>query len=460
MPFAAADFARDLNVAVQRARVMMPARHVARFRDDACNWLAGASVSSPSFSSAGTTTPDHGFLKRVPPALVGFSNAQVAVKVPRLLLGRQAGLSTINFAHRTDDLGWGSTRVVEGPHLDLLQRAVVNGGSLSDTQIKATRYWSLCMACVSLAGQFHGAHTESELLRHARDFIAWGLDTPAADVSAPVRLARKAPIVVAPIVDSDCYSIVDGHHQAAVAAFQGAQEITARSLRLATRTPLQVHLSRMSWLNGERHRLYQPIQSPELGRSWVTVRRCDDRLTKMMSFIERLGELPAEPSYVDLACCYGWFVAKMAEAGFRSTGVERDASAGPLGMHAYGLHRDQMVTGDAWDWLRSESPRSTTLVSCFSLIQHILMAGGQTQLRVFVQLLDRVTDRVLFIDSGEDHERMYARYLSNWNAQTIEAFLRANTSFDDVINLGPDEDGTGLYKDNYGRHLFACVRWT
>lgn len=388
--------------------------------------------------------------------LLQRASSTVTIALPSLLLGRHGGVGAGDLVRATGDLGWGSTRLVDGPHLELLRLAAARGGDLTDAEIESSRYWRLGAACLSLAGRFHGAHTEPELLQVARDFIASGLDDGCAPAAAEP--GGTASILVAPVVGSSSYSILEGHHRAALAAFHGASEIPAISLRIATRTPLQAHLGRMSWLSGERHRLYQPLTSPDLGRDWVTVRRCDDRLSKMTAAIDELEVRPADSSYVDLACCYGWFVAEMSEAGFRSIGVERDPLVKPLGMYAYGLDESQLIVGDVWDWLRSTPPRGTTIVSCFSLIQHILMAGGESQLRDFVQLLDRATGRALFIDSGQDHERMYARHLQQWNAETIKAFLNANTTFDEITDLGPDTDGIGEYEGNYGRHLFACIR--
>jgi len=42
----------------------------------------------------------------------------------------------------------------------------------------------------------------------------------------------------------------------------------------AQETPLQLELSEMSWLAGERNRIYQPIDAPELAEKWITVRKC------------------------------------------------------------------------------------------------------------------------------------------------------------------------------------------
>jgi hypothetical protein len=75
-----------------------------------------------------------------------------------------------------------------------------------------------------------------------------------------------------------------------------------------------------------------------------------------------------------------------------------------------------------------------------------------------VRLLDRVTRRVLFLDTGEGHEAWFRESLAGWDAEKIAAFLTEHGTFDEVIDLGPDCDAIPPYENNYGRHLFACVR--
>ena len=57
----------------------------------------------------------------------------------------------------------------------------------------------------------------------------------------------------------------------------GGPSLSCQSFLIVTpaqETPLQLELSEMSWLAGERNRIYQPIDAPELAEKWITVRKC------------------------------------------------------------------------------------------------------------------------------------------------------------------------------------------
>ena len=47
--------------------------------------------------------------------------------------------------------------------------------------------------------------------------------------------------------------------------------------------------------------------------------------------------------------------------------------------------------------------------------------------------------------------------LPGWNPDFIERWLRENTTFDEIVRLGTDEDVV-TFPGNYGRTLFACIR--
>ena len=48
--------------------------------------------------------------------------------------------------------------------------------------------------------------------------------------------------------------------------------------------------------------------------------------------------------------------------------------------------------------------------------------------------------------------------LPEWDPPFIAKFLEKNSTFDEIIDWGPDADAVAPYQDNYGRHLFACIR--
>lgn len=383
-----------------------------------------------------------------------WRSGTLEVPIERILLGGQNRLDAREFAVAAEDPLWASTRLVDGPHVRFLLEH--GDRSPSDAEILATDYAQLARRCISLSGQFFSAQDDAGIVAVARRFLGHA----RGDLDDPVRLPHQSapgdPVRLAPIRASDCFQVVDGHHRIAAAWVRGQRVVAARVKRVPVRTPLQEVLDAMSWIGGERE-LYQPIDAPELKRSWATVRRCTDRLTLMQAVLAYLELTPEETSYLDVACCYGWFVARLGELGFRAEGVERDPLGQQVAAMAYGVPTERVVVGDAVDFLRATT-RRWDVVSCFSLLHHFVLGRGSADAAELVRLLDRVTGRVLFLDTGQEHEAWFARSLAGWDAARVAQFLTEHGSFDRVIDLGPDQDAVGPYAQNYGRHLFACVK--
>lgn len=405
----------------------------------------------------------HGGVRRVPlPAPVRrwayqrlpWRPGTTTVPIERVLLGGQNRLSATQFADALGDPLWASTSVVDGPHAALLCDA--REWSLSDAEILASDYGRMARACVASSGEFFSARDDAGIVEVARRFIdlAW-LDR-TDDRRLPHQSAPGQPVLLAPVRGSDCFQVVDGHHRLAAAWVAGERFVTARVKRFAVSTPLQDILDAMSWIGGERE-LYQPVAAPELVQSWVTVRRCTDRLAAMRRVIEGLGLEPRAASYLDVASCYGWFVARMGEQGHPAEGVERDPLGARLANLAYGVDPAAITTSDAVDFLEA-AERRWDVVSCFSLLHHFVLGRGKVGPEELVHLLDRVTGRVLFIDTGQEHEAWFADSLAGWDTARVARFLTEHGTFDRVVDLGPDRDAVPPYQDNYGRHLFACIR--
>jgi hypothetical protein len=384
-------------------------------------------------------------LRRIPvpaPARIALSKAllrrpwSLAVPVEKLLLGPQNArdYSAADFAAHLGDLMWPSTPVADGPHVALLRQRPA-----TDEEILASPYGKMALACVRSQGRYFAATDPAGVVAGARAFLD-GATRPG-----------DAPILVAPVKGSDYYQVLDGHHRIARAIVRGEVTVDVTAKWFAVTTPLQDLLTQMSWLDGDRQ-LYQPLPGPELRQSWPTVRRCTDRLEKMSAFLDRAGG-----SYLDVASCYGWFVAEFAKRGYDAGGMERDPLAVPLGQAAYGLPDGAIQVGDCVELLRSAG-RTWDVVSCFSLLHHFVLGRGSVNEVELIKLLDSVTGRVLFLDTGQDHEEWFQQSLRGWNAEHVAAFLREHTTFDEIIDLGPDADAVPPYDRNYGRHLFACVR--
>jgi hypothetical protein len=368
---------------------------------------------------------------------------KVTVPVERLLLGAQAGWTAREFAERTGDLLWPSTRLIDGPHVALLRL-----DDPTDEEILASPYARMARRCIDAGGTYFGATDDAGILESARRFRSG-----ERGERRPEQSGRIDPILVAPVRGSDCFQVLDGHHRLARAVVRGETSVHVVTKWLPVTTPLQDLLLRMSWLDGSRE-LYQPLAAPELERDWTTVRRCTDRLEKMRGFLTERG---ITGSYLDVASCYGWFVAQMGRAGFEASGLERDPLAVPLGRAAYDLREGQIDTGDAVELLSGAS-RTWDVVSCFSLLHHFALGRASVDAEELAGLLDQATGRVLFLDTGQENEAWFRTSLAGWNPTTIAGFLRRTTTFEEIIDLGPDDDARPPYADNYGRHLFACVR--
>jgi hypothetical protein len=381
----------------------------------------------------------------------------LTVPVDRLLLGAQNArhYSAAGFAEQLGDLMWPSTPVADGPHVGLLRLADERGDDLTDAEILDSPYGVMAAACIRAQGRYFGATDLAGVVSVARSFIARHRGRPSAVGEGHSRPGD--PILVAPIKGSDHHQVLDGHHRVALAIARGDRTVRVTAKWLPVTTPLQDLLIRMSWLDGDRQ-LYQPLPGPELRTAWPTVRRCTDRLEKMTAFLGEWKLLPpVTASYLDVASCYGWFVKEMGKVGYDANGMERDPLAVPLGRAAYGLADGDVQIGDCVELLRTAG-RTWDVVSCFSLLHHFALGRGAVSEKELIRLLDAVTGRVLFFDTGQDHEAWFAESLRGWDTAAVAAFLREHTTFDEIIDLGPDADAVPPHEKNYGRHLFACVR--
>ncbi|MDN4161715.1 class I SAM-dependent methyltransferase [Nocardioides abyssi] len=380
------------------------------------------------------------------------------IALPKVLVGGQNGLPASVIAEATGDLLWGSRSIADGPHVALLRAGAQR--PLTDEEILASAYADLARACIAVSGQYFGVTDEAGILRLSRDFLARaaapvGMTLPQAGPVRPHQSEPGVPILLAPVRDSDCYQVVDGHHRLAIQVVQGSVGVRAKVRRLSVTTPLQDVLDEMSWIGGERE-LYQPVDAPEVRHGYRVVRRCTDRLAMMAPLLEEVAAEVDRPSYLDVAACYGWFVDAVGRAGYDAEGVERDPAAPRVAAALHGTDPTRIHVADAVDFLAGD--RTWDVVSCFSLLHHFVLGRGPCPPEELVRLLDRATGRVLFLDTGQAHERWFRDSLPEWDAEHVRSFLAEHTTFDRIIDLGTDSDAVAPYEENYGRHLFACVR--
>lgn len=376
------------------------------------------------------------------------------VPMDKLLLGGQCGTHAATYGRIIDDPTWSSTQLKNGPHASLYRLALEDPESLlPDCDLLATDYGQMAKTQLEKMSHYFLLTDGDAIRRHIERRVE---EFRSANESGydPLGESPSLPLV-RPIRDSDCYEIVDGHHRLAQGLVLGATKARVEVTYLEGTTSMQDFLRSMSWL-GSKKEIYQPLPFPEVASEWVLVRQCTDRLEKMLRFIREQG-ISSDGSYLDVASCYGWFVAEMAKEGFKSRGLERDPLGAELGEIAYGLNRDAIMVGDATSILEGQG-KKWDIVSCFSLIHHFGLTNNRVGLDRFLRALDNVTGSVLFLDSGQEHERNYRELLKGWTTDGIRQMVLDATSFTDVTLLGPDGDGVGEYAGNYGRVLFAFTR--
>jgi hypothetical protein len=378
------------------------------------------------------------------------------IGLDQLLVGGWNGMSASRFAEATGLLLDPSTQIRDSSQVDLLRRYDALGELIYDAAaLRETPYFARISAAAKISGHHRGAKTDDDLLQVAREFLDRYRELPI-----PYRPGRSNATVlprVRRIKDSHCYEIRDGHHRLAIAAARGEHEVEVVVERPTATTPMQTLLRKMSWLDGQV-RLYQPVALPEVA-TWPLMRRCTDRLTMMNEFLaERHSTpLPMSHSYLDVGACYGWFVAAMELQGYNAHGIEQDPLAETVAQLIYGLAPGRLTIGDGVELL-SASDQRYDVVSCFSVLHHFVLGRAHASAEELIQLLDRATGDVLFLDTGEGHESWFKLVLPEWTPEYARQWILDHTTFTNVQALGRDQDGVGPFVGKYGRTLFACTR--
>ena len=98
------------------------------------------------------------------------------------------------------------------------------------------------------------------------------------------------------------------------------------------------------------------------------------------------------------------------------------------------------------------------IVLFLSILHHYVIGKENYNYIDILKNLDKITKNILFLDTGENHEQWNKLILPEWNVSFIIKTIKNNTSFKTVIPLGRDHDNKGIYKDNYRRMMFACLK--
>jgi hypothetical protein len=374
------------------------------------------------------------------------------IEIEKLLLGGANWYSAATHARLTGDLLRPSTGLAASPYVQLLMAYREIGDSIfAPDRFAATSYYRHAAQCIQTYGRYFSIFDVRCILQKAKTFCQMldGQEPGQFDVR---QTGPGEPVEVRRIKFSDCYEIVDGHHRLALAFVRGFKSFPCAVLPTeGALTPMQQLVMDSVWLAGQQ-KLSQPISVPEL-QAWPIVRRCTDRLQMIMNCLARIGL--SSGSFLDIGSNYGWFVSEFSKKAFQAQGVEPDAAAAAVGILAYGLDSSAIKVAELGTFLRSRQ-QSFDVVCCLSRLQEFVLGTETISADEFIRLVDNVTGSILFIDTAEDHERRFKSTLTGWNAEHIANWLQDHTSFSVIEVLGHDNDV--YHRDQYGRHLFACIR--
>lgn len=375
----------------------------------------------------------------------------------KILSGGSNGIRAAKYAEITNDFLLPSRPATLSPHVMLLEEYDRLGNDvLSDENFEKTPYYKAFAKCIDLTGSdFYD--DKAKIIDVARTFINQYKGIYLSNTVHPGQSSLGAPVWVRPIRNSTCYELIDGHHRVALAFKRGQKTIKAITFyKEPVFTPLQQLLLDVLWINKEKW-LYQPIHSPELADEWVLVRDCEDRLNYMVNFLQS-QKLPLKTlTYLDVGSSYGWFVHKMSYLGLDAFGVERDCIAIEVGERVYNLPRTKVENMEIGHYVKN-TQESYDVVSCMSVLHHFVLNKNSTTAVELIRNLDRITNKVLFIDTAQNHEKSFAPLLPEWDDEYIVNWIKGNTSFQNVRALGRDNDCKTPFENYYNRTFFVCTR--
>jgi SAM-dependent methyltransferase len=376
------------------------------------------------------------------------------LKLDQLLVGGANRYSAATHARLTGDLRRPSTPIAASAHAELLRAYRKIGDAIfRPEQFELTAYYKWARECMKLYGRYFSHTAPQDIVHKARSFARM-FEGGRSSVQDRHESRAGAAVEVRRVKFSDCYEIVDGHHRLSLAVVQGLHHYPCSILPTeGALTPMQELVMDCEWMFGKRS-LCQPISAPELER-WRAQRKCTDRLQMILTWLARNSI--SSGCFLDIGSSYGWFVAEMSKRGFQSLGIDRDAAVCRVGQLAYGIDRSANIVEDAATFLASQ-PRRYDVVCCLSVLHHFVLGDEAISAAEFIKLVDKVTGSVLFLDTGECHERDFSRSLDGWSADNIRSWLQDHTTFSTIEILGADGDGEGTLQGRYGRHLFACSR--
>lgn len=379
------------------------------------------------------------------------------IEIEKVLRGPEGDdLNGIDYVKMTGDIFRLSTRAIDGPQVKLIKDYEKFGDNIFDkSYFYDTEYYKNAFQSICYLGDyFPEAKSPDLIVEVAKNFINSYLENPV--VSNKIgHNSFNEPIVVKRIYKSDCYQLLSGNHRIASRYMKGEREIKALILPGDAHTYFTNMIADVIWDDGEV--LYQPINLPEI-KHLPVIRNCNDRFEKSVKFLKDSKFDIGKFTLLDIGSYYGWFVDNYRKIGIDAYGLERDYSACKISNSLYGIPTSKIINCPIESFLSTDKNIQYDCINFLSVLHHFTLEKSfMSDAEVFSKFA-KMTRKVMFFETGEEHEKMFGSSLLGSNVENIEKFIFDNSDFTKVIRLGRDSDNIGKHSDDYRRMLFALVK--
>ena len=350
------------------------------------------------------------------------------IPVSRLLMGSQAGLDSSGFANAFGTLRFGSMPMDQSPHVELLRLADRSDRPLSDEEIMGTAYFQFARHLADTWGDYFGAESDDEIVGIARNFVSWsqGMETRVTGNSGSPTLDH---VLVAKVHRSSTFQVIDGHHRLAVDIARGERSVKVHRTWLSTETALQWRLFERGLGPRRARALDQPVAARELS-GWTVAQNCPDRLIRIERLAERApGDTHMTPSFLDVGCGYGWYLAELKRLGWRVRGVDRDGLASEVATAFHDLAEDEIVVGE-WAPAVESLDETFDVVACLGLGAALRSCDSDEAAMRLLRALDQRTGGALVVDAPCSSGAVAP------SAEGLTTLVLRATSFSKVAELG------------------------
>lgn len=197
--------------------------------------------------------------------------------------------------------------------------------------------------------------------------------------------------------------------------------------------------------------LYQPVTADSINEDALILRNSQDRLDSMINFCQnRYKNSFSEKTFLDIGCCYGFFVNGFKDVCSKVMGIDYGDKEVRMSKIFYPNIANDIRQEDFTENI--DDYDEYDIVAALSIMHGIIISDGLDFASEMLKKIDEKTKDVLFIDMGQEHEDEYKNSLSGWNQDSIQEWIKKETTFDVCEILITDSDPM------FGRTLFACYR--